>query len=155
MPQPGNQTSNSFFDPPSMAAAVSITTGVALPLMLVFLGLRVYTRLKFAHAGFSADDYLCVRSTDHDLDRTCRHSDFLWFFPDRILGSLRFGLSSLELLCRLREHEGCKSPRGLWFCVRSIYHIHPIIFNPVPKHFGQAKAKYQHCFPHGSAVSFV
>ncbi|KUI61111.1 hypothetical protein VP1G_08288 [Cytospora mali] len=60
MTPPAGVTPN-FVDPPTRAPATRVVICVTLFLMLLFVCLRIYTRLRVAHA-FAADDYLCIVS---------------------------------------------------------------------------------------------
>ncbi|KAJ8133118.1 hypothetical protein O1611_g506 [Lasiodiplodia mahajangana] len=57
--KPPDGLSSNFVNPPSISYVVLITVGITLPLMLAFLVLRIYTRIKIARE-YSPDDYLCI-----------------------------------------------------------------------------------------------
>lgn len=60
MPAPPGQTTN-FKDHPSLTPSVLIITGITVPLIFIFLGLRIYIRARI-NRDFTIDDHLCILS---------------------------------------------------------------------------------------------
>ncbi|OTA58984.1 hypothetical protein K449DRAFT_424262 [Hypoxylon sp. EC38] len=60
MPAPPGQTTN-FKHHPSLTPSVLIIAGITVPLIFIFLGLRVYIRARI-NRDFTMDDHLCVLS---------------------------------------------------------------------------------------------
>ncbi|KAI1451702.1 hypothetical protein F4805DRAFT_463506 [Annulohypoxylon moriforme] len=60
MAAPAGFTTN-FVNPPSQAPSILIITEVTVPLIFIFLGLRIYIRVRI-NRDFSKDDHLCVLS---------------------------------------------------------------------------------------------